>query len=43
MRLLSALTIAMAFSYSAIAQTTDQNFTVEEYVTDILIGDGVNV
>ncbi|MBM71441.1 MAG: hypothetical protein CL847_01475 [Crocinitomicaceae bacterium] len=43
MRLLPALTIALAFSYSAIAQTTDQNFTVEEYVTDILIGDGVNV
>ena len=43
MRFLFALAIALAVSFSALAQTTDQSYTVEQYVTEILVGDGVNV
>ena len=43
MRFLSALAFAFAFSFAALAQTTDQSYTIEEYVTDVLIGDGINV
>lgn len=43
MRFLSALAFTFAFSYAALAQTTDQSYTIEEYVTDVLIGDGINV
>ena len=43
MRFLYAFAIAMAVSLCAIAQTTDQSYTIEQYVTEILIGDGINV
>ena len=43
MRFFSAIAFAFAFSFASQAQTTDQSYTIEEYVTDVLIGDGINV
>jgi gliding motility-associated-like protein len=43
MRILPALALLCIVSHSAIAQTIDQGYTIEQYVTDVLIGDGVNV
>ena len=43
MRFLPAFALAFIISLPVYAQTTDQSFTVEQYVTEVLIGDGVNV
>ena len=43
MRFLSALTVALGLTFCAFGQTMDQSLTIEQYVTDVLIGDGVNV
>ena len=43
MRFLSALTVALGLTICAFGQTMDQSLTIEQYVTDVLIGDGVNV
>ncbi len=43
MRFLPAFSLALIISLPVYSQTTDQNFTVEQYVTEVLIGDGVNV
>ena len=43
MRFLPAFALAFIISLPVYTQTTDQSFTVEQYVTEVLIGDGVNV
>ena len=43
MRFLPAFVLAFIISLPVYAQTTVQSFTVEQYVTEVLIGDGVNV
>jgi len=43
MRFLSVFALLCLVYTTAFAQTMDQTYTIEQYVTDILIGDGVNV
>ena len=43
MRFVSVLFAFICISVTSLAQTTDQSLTIEQYVTDVLVGDGVNV
>ena len=43
MRFVSVLFAFICISFTSLAQTTDQSLTIEQYVTDVLVGDGVNV